>query len=183
MAGAWKTQGSFFLNRHDWRHPLQRGVELYEQLPRHRPRSRGREPARFVACHHLPLSQSVRADRQTWRGYWTLLTNHLTPTGKWLKTLFQLLSTHMPRQTVTITNKLGLHLRASSKLSQMASSFACEIWLERNTKRINAKSVLGVTMLAAGLGTEVTIETTGEQEDEAMASLVKLFHDKFGEDA
>ena len=65
----------------------------------------------------------------------------------------------------------------------MASSFACEIWLERNAKRINAKSVLGVTMLAAGLGSEVTIETTGEQEDEAMASLVKLFHDKFGEDA
>lgn len=89
----------------------------------------------------------------------------------------------MLRQTVTITNKLGLHLRASSKLSQRASSFACEIWLERNAKRINAKSVLGVTMLAAGLGSEVTIETTGEQEDEAMASLVKLFHDKFGEDA
>jgi phosphocarrier protein HPr len=89
----------------------------------------------------------------------------------------------MPRQTITVTNKLGLHLRASSKLSQMASSFPCEVWLERNTKRINAKSVLGVTMLAAGLGAEVTIETSGEQEDLAMQSLVKLFEDKFGEEA
>ncbi len=89
----------------------------------------------------------------------------------------------MPRQTVTITNKLGLHLRASSKLSQLASSFDCEIWLERNTKRINAKSVLGVTMLAAGLGSEVVIDTSGRQEKEAMESLVKLFNDKFGEEA
>ena len=88
----------------------------------------------------------------------------------------------MPRQTVTITNKLGLHLRASSKLSQLASSFACEVWLERNTRRINAKSVLGVTMLAAGLGSEVTIETSGEQEDAAMQSLINLFQDKFGEE-
>lgn len=88
----------------------------------------------------------------------------------------------MPRQTVTITNKLGLHLRASSKLSQLASSFACEVWLERNTRRINAKSVLGVTMLAAGLGSEVTIETSGEQEDAAMQSLMDLFHNKFGEE-
>ena len=88
----------------------------------------------------------------------------------------------MLRQTVTITNKLGLHLRASSKLSQLASSFACEVWLERNTRRINAKSVLGVTMLAAGLGSEVTIETSGEQEDVAMQSLMNLFHDKFGEE-
>jgi phosphocarrier protein HPr len=89
----------------------------------------------------------------------------------------------MPRQTVTITNKLGLHLRASSKLSQLASSFDCEIWLERKTKRINAKSVLGVTMLAAGLGSEVVIDTSGRQEKEAMESLVKLFNDKFGEEA
>jgi phosphocarrier protein HPr len=89
----------------------------------------------------------------------------------------------MPRQTVTITNKLGLHLRASSKLSQLASSFDCEIWLERNTKRINAKSVLGVTTLAAGLGSEVVIDTSGRQEKEAMESLVKLFNDKFGEEA
>jgi phosphocarrier protein HPr len=89
----------------------------------------------------------------------------------------------MPRQTVTITNKLGLHLRASSKLSQLASSFDCEIWLERNTKRINAKSVLGVTMLAAGLGSEVVIDTSGRQEKEAMERLVKLFNDKFGEEA
>ncbi len=89
----------------------------------------------------------------------------------------------MPRQTVTITNKLGLHLRASSKLSQLASSFDCEIWLERNTKRINAKSVLGVTMLAAGLGSEIVIDTSGRQEEEAMESLVKLFNDKFGEEA
>jgi phosphocarrier protein HPr len=88
----------------------------------------------------------------------------------------------MPRQTLTITNKLGLHLRASSKLSQLASSFSCEVWLEGKTRRINAKSVLGVTMLAAGLGSEVTIETSGEQEDAAMESLMKLFQDKFGEE-
>ena len=86
----------------------------------------------------------------------------------------------MPKQTVPVINALGLHLRASSKLSQLATRFPCEVWLSRNNKRVNAKSVLGVTMLAAGKGTEVDIETIGEQEQEALDALVGLFASKFG---
>jgi phosphocarrier protein len=89
----------------------------------------------------------------------------------------------MPKQTVPVINALGLHLRASSKLSQTATRYPCEIWLSRNHKRVNAKSVLGVTMLAASKGTEVEIETTGEQADEAMAALVDLFASRFGEES
>jgi phosphocarrier protein len=89
----------------------------------------------------------------------------------------------MPKQAVSVINELGLHLRASSKLSQLATRFPCEVWLSRNAKRVNAKSVLGVTMLAAGKGCEVEIETLGEQADEALAALVDLFASKFGEDA
>lgn len=89
----------------------------------------------------------------------------------------------MPKQTVPVINALGLHLRASSKLSQLATKFPCEVWLSRNNKRVNAKSVLGVTMLAAGKGTEVEIETTGDQENEAMTALVELFASKFGEES
>ena len=88
----------------------------------------------------------------------------------------------MPKQTVPVINALGLHLRASSKLSQLATRFPCEVWLSRNNKRVNAKSVLGVTMLAAGKGTEVVIETIGEQEQEALDALVGLFASKFGEE-
>ena len=88
----------------------------------------------------------------------------------------------MPKETVDVINALGLHLRASSKLSQLATRYPCEVWLTRNNKRINAKSVLGVTMLAAGKGTEVEIETIGEQENEAMKALVELFASKFGEE-
>ena len=88
----------------------------------------------------------------------------------------------MPKQTVPVINALGLHLRASSKLSQLATRFPCEVWLSRNNKRVNAKSVLGVTMLAAGKGTEVGIETIGEQEQEALDALVGLFASKFGEE-
>lgn len=88
----------------------------------------------------------------------------------------------MPKLTVPVINALGLHLRASSKLSQLASRFPCEVWLSRKGKRVNAKSVLGVTMLAAGLGTEVEIETIGEQEDEALAALQELFATRFGEE-
>ena len=88
----------------------------------------------------------------------------------------------MPKQTVPVINALGLHLRASSKLSQLATRFPCEVWLSRNNKRVNAKSVLGVTMLAAGKGTEVDIETIGEQEQEALNALVGLFASKFGEE-
>ena len=88
----------------------------------------------------------------------------------------------MPKETVDVINALGLHLRASSKLSQLATRYPCEVWLTRNNKRINAKSVLGVTMLAAGKGTQVEIETVGEQADEALAALKALFASRFGED-
>jgi phosphocarrier protein len=85
------------------------------------------------------------------------------------------------KTNVTISNALGLHLRASSKLSQLATKFPCEVWLSKGAKRINAKSVLGVTMLAAGQGTEIEVETIGAQEDEAMTALLVLINDKFGE--
>lgn len=88
----------------------------------------------------------------------------------------------MPKETVDVINALGLHLRASSKLSQLATRFPCEVWLTRNNKRINAKSVLGVTMLAAGKGSQVEIETIGDQADEALAALKALFASRFGED-
>jgi phosphocarrier protein HPr len=88
----------------------------------------------------------------------------------------------MPKETVDVINALGLHLRASSKLSQLATRYPCEVWLTRNNKRINAKSVLGVTMLAAGKGSQVEIETIGDQADEALAALKALFASRFGED-
>ncbi|MEY2776555.1 MAG: hypothetical protein RLY30_653 [Pseudomonadota bacterium] len=88
----------------------------------------------------------------------------------------------MQRRDVTIVNALGLHLRASSKLSQTATRFPCEVWLSRGAKRVNAKSVLGVTMLAAGPGVSITIETSGEQEQEAMQALVGLVESGFGEE-
>ena len=88
----------------------------------------------------------------------------------------------MPQATVPIINALGLHLRASSKLSQLATRFPCEVWLTRGTKKVNAKSVLGVTMLAAGPGTEITILTEGEQSEAALGALVALVASRFGED-
>jgi phosphocarrier protein len=88
----------------------------------------------------------------------------------------------MKIEKATIINALGLHLRASSKLSQTATRFPCEVWLRRGTKRVNAKSVLGVTMLAAGPGTEIEIEVDGEQEDEALATLQELIANRFGEE-
>ncbi len=87
----------------------------------------------------------------------------------------------MPQTTTTISNKLGLHARASAKLTKLAGSFPCEVWLSKGERRINAKSIMGVMMLAAGLGTEVVLETIGEREDEAMAALLALMNDKFGE--
>ena len=87
----------------------------------------------------------------------------------------------MPRADAEIVNKLGLHARASAKLTQLAGSFPCEVWMERGTRRINAKSIMGVMMLAAGMGTEVEIETIGEREQEAMDALLALIADKFGE--
>ena len=87
----------------------------------------------------------------------------------------------MSRTTTTISNKLGLHARASAKLTKLAGSFPCEVWLSRGDRRVNAKSIMGVMMLAAGVGTEVTIETIGEREQEAMDALLALIADKFGE--
>ncbi len=87
----------------------------------------------------------------------------------------------MPRRDIEIINKLGLHARASAKLTQLASSFDCEISLERNGRRVNAKSIMGVMMLAAGKGTTITIETEGGDAEAAMAGLVALIEDRFGE--
>jgi len=82
---------------------------------------------------------------------------------------------------VTISNKLGLHARASAKLTKLAGSFPCEVWLSRGDRRVNAKSIMGVMMLAAGLGVTVEIETLGEREQEALDAIVALMNDKFGE--
>jgi len=82
---------------------------------------------------------------------------------------------------VTISNKLGLHARASAKLTKLAGSFPCEVWLSRGDRRINAKSIMGVMMLAAGLGSTVELETNGQQEEEALNAIVQLMDDKFGE--
>ncbi|MEQ1601053.1 MAG: HPr family phosphocarrier protein [Methylophilaceae bacterium] len=87
----------------------------------------------------------------------------------------------MIRQEVEIINKLGLHARASTKLTQTASRFASEVWLERNARRVNAKSIMGVMMLAASKGSKITIETIGEDESVAMEALTSLVASRFGE--
>ena len=87
----------------------------------------------------------------------------------------------MARAEIEISNKLGLHARASAKLTQLAGSFASEVWIEKGTRRINAKSIMGVMMLAAGKGSLITVETTGSDEQPALESLLKLIADKFGE--
>ena len=87
----------------------------------------------------------------------------------------------MPRQDANIINKLGLHARASAKLTQTASAYACDVWLERNGKRVNAKSIMGVMMLAAAKGSTITIDTEGDKADDAMHALQELIADKFGE--
>ena len=87
----------------------------------------------------------------------------------------------MPRQEAAIVNKLGLHARASAKLTKLAGSFPCEVWMSKGSRRINAKSIMGVMMLAAGIGSEVELETNGEREQEAMDALLALIADKFGE--
>jgi len=89
----------------------------------------------------------------------------------------------MPRAEAEIINKLGLHARASAKLTQLAGSFPCEVWMERNGRRINAKSIMGVMMLAAGKGSQVVVDAAGEQADEALAAILALIADRFGEEA
>ena len=85
------------------------------------------------------------------------------------------------QQDVLIINKLGLHARASAKLTQLAGSFKCEVMLSRNNRRVNAKSIMGVMMLAAAKGSTISIETIGEDEEAAMQALLNLINDYFGE--
>jgi phosphocarrier protein HPr len=87
----------------------------------------------------------------------------------------------MIKTSTTISNKLGLHARASAKLTKLAGSFPCEVWLSRGERRVNAKSIMGVMMLAAGIGSLVEIETSGTDEQVAMDGLLALIADKFGE--
>ena len=87
----------------------------------------------------------------------------------------------MIKQDIIIINKLGLHARASTKLTQTASQFAAEIWIERTGRKVNAKSIMGVMMLAAAKGSTVTIEANGEDEMAAMAALEALINNYFGE--
>jgi phosphocarrier protein HPr len=87
----------------------------------------------------------------------------------------------MQKRDIEITNKLGLHARASAKLTQLATGFKCEVNLERNGRRVNAKSIMGVMMLAAGKGSTIAIETEGDDEAAAMTGIVALITDKFGE--
>ncbi|MBD5800701.1 Phosphocarrier protein HPr [Azoarcus sp. Aa7] len=87
----------------------------------------------------------------------------------------------MPRAEAEIINKLGLHARASAKLTQLASSFGADIWLERNGRRVNAKSIMGVMMLAAARGATIAIETAGQDEDKALEAILDLIADRFGE--
>jgi phosphocarrier protein len=87
----------------------------------------------------------------------------------------------MPQATTTISNKLGLHARASAKLTKLAGSFPCDVWISKGERKVNAKSIMGVMMLAAGLGSEVRLETQGERDQEALDAILALMADKFGE--
>ena len=87
----------------------------------------------------------------------------------------------MPHKEVEIINKLGLHARASAKLTKLASQFKCEVWVTKNNRRVNAKSIMGVMTLAANKGSTITIETIGNDEINAMEALVALIEDRFGE--
>jgi phosphocarrier protein HPr len=87
----------------------------------------------------------------------------------------------MIKTRTTISNKLGLHARASAKLTKLAASFASDVFLSRNERRVNAKSIMGVMMLAAGMGTEIEVETDGADEQAAMVALLELIAGKFGE--
>jgi phosphocarrier protein HPr len=87
----------------------------------------------------------------------------------------------MQQKQIEIVNKLGLHARASAKLTKLASQFKSEVWLTRNGRRVNAKSIMGVMMLAAAKGSQIAVEISGDDEDAAMQALTKLIGDKFGE--
>lgn len=87
----------------------------------------------------------------------------------------------MPTLDITISNKLGLHARAAAKLTQLAGKFSSEIFISRGTQRVNAKSIMGVMMLAAGMGSTVTVDAEGEDAQEALDQIQALFAQKFGE--
>ena len=87
----------------------------------------------------------------------------------------------MPKVDAAIINKLGLHARAAAKLTHLASGFQCEIWISRSGRRVNAKSIMGVMMLAAGQGTSVLVEAKGDDADDAIAAIARLVADRFGE--
>ena len=87
----------------------------------------------------------------------------------------------MIKQSITISNRLGLHARASAKLTKLAGGFRSDVFMARNERRVNAKSIMGVMMLAAGIGSVVEIEIDGPDEQAAMDALMALIHDKFGE--
>ena len=87
----------------------------------------------------------------------------------------------MLKQTTNVVNKLGVHARASAKLTKLAGAFPCQVWITKGERRVNAKSIMGVMMLAAGIGSVVEIETDGDQEAQALQALLDLFADKFGE--
>jgi phosphocarrier protein HPr len=87
----------------------------------------------------------------------------------------------MIKSTLDISNKLGLHARASAKLTKLAGTFKCEVFMSRNNRRVNAKSIMGVMMLAAGMGSKVELETDGVDEQAAQDALTALVNDKFGE--
>jgi len=87
----------------------------------------------------------------------------------------------MIKASATISNKLGLHARASAKLTKLAGSFPCEIWIARGERRVNAKSIMGVMMLAAGIGTTVELDAEGDRAQEAIDAMLALINDKFGE--
>ena len=87
----------------------------------------------------------------------------------------------MIKTSTSINNKLGLHARASAKLTKLAGSFGCEVWMSKGERRVNAKSIMGVMMLAAGLGSTVEVETNGHDEQAAMDAILALIADKFGE--
>jgi phosphocarrier protein len=87
----------------------------------------------------------------------------------------------MIKKSITISNKLGLHARASAKLTKLAGSFQSDVFISRNDRRVNAKSIMGVMMLAAGLGSLVELETTGSDEQAAMDAILALIGGKFGE--
>jgi phosphocarrier protein HPr len=89
----------------------------------------------------------------------------------------------MIKRTIQVSNKLGLHARASAKLTQLASRYQSSVWIARNGRRVNAKSIMGVMMLAAGLGSTIELETDGTDEVAAIDAIEALFSDKFGEGA